>query len=170
MKGDRWLLLGTCVVAIAFAGLASSKPGDERESVANLLPELRLVTHDIGRPGYEEIWLYTGPGDADVLTRRLNAALAHRRGWWAPDVKTGSPFPYHNMFDAVIQPSFFKRILWKLRPPLSSRSILDLRIIRGRAGAKPDGGPWTTLVVRDTNRRPLKPDMSEPLQGWGVQP
>lgn len=155
-------------IAIATVVLSPRRP-DEPEAVARLLPELRLVARRNAPDGSEETSLYTGPGDADALTDRLDRALRRRPGWWAPTLKPGSSFPYHATFDRVLSSTWIQRIRWQIEPPSPLRPILDLRILRGRAGAKPTSGPWTTLLLRWTTRRPLPPDTFEPVPGWAVQ-
>ncbi len=164
-----WLLVPAMALV---AALAYSPRRDARERVAALLPEMRLATH-WAEPYHrqEEVWLYTGPLDADEATRRLNTAFARQAGWGFARIQPGSPFPYVSHFDPT-QVSALHRVpliglLARAVAPIKAEPLLYVRVLRGRAGAKPTGGPWATLVIRRSPYEPM-PDMSEPVPGIGV--
>lgn len=167
----RWKLW-LAVAFFALVTMAALTPArhTERESLEALMPELHLAVRKVEFNGDVD-WLYTGSADPEALVRRFETALQSRSGWLVPRLRGGSPFPYRNDY----RPPF---PIWGRIPFLTSLAVrswrdqhpLDLRVLRGRAGARPEGGPWTTVLIREQTYAVVSgPDVSEPVPGWGVQ-
>ncbi len=169
MKG-RAFLLGI-PIALVTAAMAFAPPRRTMlEKVERELPELHLVARDVDRFSGQVSLLYTGQADSEVISQRLEKLLVGNH-WGVGRRKLLSAFPYSNTFNGCLDIP-----LWARLPFLHAVALehlkpdppLDLHVMKGRAGARPEGGPWTSVLIRE-NIRMAYPDESEPIQGFGVQ-
>gem|GEM_PF-4442072 len=176
----RWLWFALPALALGTAIAIAPSPRTERDRLEAMMPELRLVVRQKDRSGNVSA-LYTGQTDPERVAARFEKAL-NGGGWQSPQRQVGSPFPYWNVYSPWDARPWWSRLPVLDRvtaQELRKRSFVDFRVLEGRAGAKPVGEAWTTVLIREqpgiygkgfvVAHEVPGPNTSEPVPGWGVR-
>jgi len=166
----RWLLLAIPVVLIVASAAVTRPRPTMREQIEREFPGMSLVARKVDPWSGEISYLYTGQADSEAVSSHLDHVV-NGPGWGKARRKVASAFPYVNHFSSLGQLPFWYRFAF-------SRSLtyrwfvehpsIELRVLKGRAGAPPEGGPWSSLLIRE-HAAGAYTDMSEPILGYGVQ-
>lgn len=167
MKRSALLLIGVPIVLIA-ATAAIPKRRTNRELLEEKLPEMRLVVRQTDPRTHVTSSLYTGPGDAEEISNRLERLLA-LPGWYNARRKAGSAFPYAADFMGLVQRPWWGFIPFSRGLGYHIEQSLDVRVLKGCAGASPVGQAWTSVLIREGTGGMYFPDTSEPIPGYGVR-
>ncbi len=162
----RLLLSLPLVGALLVWAAGAASDGGERKVAQGFAQGMREVAH--AKLGGSEAWLYTGPGHADDLARRIEATLTTRPGWTG--VSKEPVLTAH--FEPTLAPRWWYR--WPVVGGADHRPRTYIQVLDGRAtlghNPEPHDGPWATLRVYTEEATQDGGIYEDPLGLWRVAP